>query len=240
MMKKKHSITIKNFNRIYSNKQIFRGLDLRINKGEFLCILGPNGCGKSTLLNSIAGLIEHNGSIETHSDNIGLVGQNTSEMLLPWLSIESNLVFPLEKKNADSKLLNQLLRITQLKEHNKKYPYQLSSGMAQLTLIARALMNKSDIILLDEPFRSLDFTMANKMQMKVLDLWSKYRPTVVMVSHDIDEAIFMGDRIIVLSDKPTVIKKSIDIVLPRPRDFGILTTEEFIKIKQEVVNAFNN
>jgi len=232
------SVLIKNFNKIYSNKPIFTDINLKVYDGEFVCIIGPNGCGKSTILNGIAGLIDYKGAITKISSNMGLVGQNTAEMLLPWFTVKSNIMFPGDKDNVDHNLFTALLEITKLNEYEDKYPYQLSGGMRQLLLIARALLNKSDIILLDEPFKSLDFEMAKKMQQKVLELWSIYKPTIIMVSHDIDESIFMADKVIIFSEKPTLIKKTVKINLPRPRSINLLATDEFRELKQEVLNVF--
>lgn len=234
------AISVRDFNKIYSNKPIFKNLSLEVYQGEFICILGPNGCGKSTLLNSIAGLVQYKGDIKKKSNQISLVGQDPKEMLLPWLTVKSNLIFPSNENEINQKLLESLLDITRLKAYEKRYPYELSGGMSQLLLISRALLNNSDIILLDEPFKSLDFNMAGKMQEKVLELWKIHKPTVIMVSHDIDEAIFMADKIIILSDKPTNIKKIINIDLPRDRDQSILTTQKFFELKKEVLNVFQN
>lgn len=236
---KQKRINVKDFNKKYGTSKIFKGLNIEINDGEFVCIIGPNGCGKSTFIKSVADLIGYEGQIKTNGA-ISLVGQNQEEMLLPWLSVKSNILFPKKEKEVDNELLSNLINTTNLKNYTGHFPYQLSGGMQQLVLIARALLHNSKIVLLDEPFKSLDFQMAKKMQSKVLELWNIYKPTVLMISHDIDEAIFMADKIIVLSEKPTTVKKIIDVDIPRERDLSLLTSEKFNKIKKEVINEFSN
>ncbi|MFT4303520.1 MAG: ABC transporter ATP-binding protein [Candidatus Woesearchaeota archaeon] len=238
-IKQQNRIEARDFNKQYSNSNIFKGLNIAVNDGEFVCIVGPNGCGKSTFIKSIANLIEHQGKIKTNG-TISLVGQNQEEMLLPWLSVKSNILFPKKEKEIDNELFSNLVNISNLDNYTNHFPYQLSGGMQQLVLIARALLHNSEIMLLDEPFKSLDFQMAKKMQMKLLELWNIYKPTVLMISHDLDEAIFMADKIVVLSQKPTEVKKIINVDLPRERDLNILTSERFNQIKEEIINEFKN
>ncbi|MBW2981643.1 ABC transporter ATP-binding protein [Candidatus Woesearchaeota archaeon] len=235
----KSRISVKKYNKRYGYSKLFRGLDIEIKDGEFVCIVGPNGCGKSTFIKSIAKLIDYDGKIKTEG-SISLVGQNQEEMLLPWLSVKSNIIFPKKEKEVNSQLLTDLIQLANLQNYTNHFPYQLSGGMQQLVLIARSLLHSSDVILLDEPFKSLDFQMAKKMQLKVLELWNIYRPTVLMISHDIDEAIFMADKIIILSEKPARVKKIVDVNLPRNRDMKILTSRRFNRIKKEVINEFAN
>ncbi len=236
-MIEKPSISIKNYNKSYSNNNLFLDLNLDFKKGEFVCILGPNGCGKTTLLKSIGGLISHEGLIRMQSSNISYVSQDPNEMILPWLDINANLIFPLKKEQADLSLLSELLEITQLNDYKSNYPYQLSGGMAQILLVARSLMNKSDIILLDEPFKSLDFEMSRRIQKMILKLWQSYKPTMIMVSHSVEEAISLADKIIVLSQKPASIKKVIEINLSRSRNPN---SSDFLKIKKAILNEFFN
>ena len=239
-MKTNKIISLKSFNKHYSKKPIFQSLDLDINKGEFICILGPNGCGKSTLLHSVANLINHQGEIKKKSLNVDLLSQNPHEMILPWLNVQQNIIFPSSKNGIDYKLLESLLNMTKLSNYRRYFPKQLSGGMIQLVLISRALLNNSDILLLDEPFQYLDLNMTKKMQDCVLNLWSEFNPTIIMVSHDVDEAIYMADRIIVLSDKPTTIKNIVHVNMPRPRNVSMLSSRKFSTIKEDVLNAFFN
>lgn len=240
MNNQKPAITIINLNKAYQNKLIFNNLNLIINQGEFVCVIGPNGCGKTTLLKIIAGLEDYNGVITKQTPYIGYISQNPRDMLFPWMTVKANIIFPLNKKGVDRELLEQLLTITRLKDYQNKFPYQLSGGMAQLLLVARALHNKSKIILMDEPFKSLDFEISKKIQLKILKLWKQYQPTIVMVSHDIDEAIFMANRIIIFPNKEKGVGKIVPINLPRERELSIITNKKFLNIKKTVFNALLN
>ena len=234
-LEKKIRIKATQYTKRYGETTVFENLNLEIKDGEFVCIIGPNGCGKSTLIKSIAGLLPHKGRLKTDG-LMSLVGQNQDEMLLPWLSLESNIVFPRKRHDIDQQLLLNLLSATKLNRYTNHYPYQLSGGMQQLALIARALLHQSSIILLDEPFKSLDFHMSKMMQLKMLELWNRYKPTILMVSHDIDEAIFLADKILIFSDKPARIKKVINVTLPRERDMQIVATNAFTAIKKEIIH----
>ena len=196
-MNKETAIKIVNLNKTFPHKIIFNNFNLKINKGELICILGINGCGKTTLLKCIAGLEKYNGTIIKQSQNIGYISQDPKDMIFPWMTVKNNIIFPLPKNKIDEVLLKKLLEITRLKKYENKYPYQLSGGMVQILLLARALLNKSEIILMDEPFKSLDFVMAKKIQSMIIKLWCQHKPTIIIVSHDIEEAIFLANRIII-------------------------------------------
>jgi len=236
---KSRSIEIRGFNKLYSNKRVFDDISLDIAKGEFICILGPNGCGKTTLMKGVIGLIEHEGSINTSSKDINYVGQDPKELILPWLTISANIIFPKTEDQISKEKLFSLLNATNLIDYKDNFPKSLSGGMMQILLIARSLMHDAEIILLDEPFKSLDFETSKNMRIKVRGLWQSYNPTIVMISHDIEEAIFMADRIVVLSCKPTRIKKVIQVNLPKERTSSIIISEEFNQIKKEVLNELS-
>lgn len=233
------SIEINGLSKLYDNKIILNEIDFNIKKGEFVSIIGPNGCGKSTLLKCISNLISYKGNIKLNSNNVGYVGQNPNDFLLPWLNVKSNIVFPLKKGSYNEDFLFHLMELTNLKDYSKHYPYQLSGGMEHMLLISRAMLSDSEILLLDEPFKSLDFIMSEKMQKKLLEIWKLKNPTIIMISHNISEAITMSDKIIILSNKPTKIKKIIDVNLPRENRHSLITSEEYIKIKEEILNEIN-
>jgi len=222
--------------------EVLRDIDLSINAGEFLCILGHSGCGKSTLLKCIAGLeTDYDGEIlidgkETKYPTLdkGILFQD--HRLFPWFNVVDNIGFALLDKTPNKKeKVQELIELVGLNGFEKAYPRQLSGGMAQRVAIARALINKPKILLLDEPLGALDALTRIKMQKEILKLWETEKTTTVLVTHDIDEAVFLGQRIVILSKRPGTIRKitSVDIDYPRNR-----TGKEFMKIRDSVYKEF--
>lgn len=202
-------------------------INLQIQSGEFICIVGASGCGKSTLLRIIAGLErDYEGHVLMEGKPVkgpgvdrGMVFQESR--LYPWLNVEKNILFGVQK-NVSAKerkrLVEEHIELVGLSEFHKAYPHQLSGGMQQRVSIARALINQPSVLLLDEPFGALDAMTKIHMQQEILRIWSAEKMTMILVTHDIDEAIYLADRVIILSSRPGTIKKSIQINLPRPRD----------------------
>lgn len=209
--------------------------------GDFISIVGPSGCGKSTLLNCIAGFIKPTGGeiifgSARSNERIGVVFQD--RMLFPWLNTRENIGFGLSlcnEKDANIKI-NYLISRLGLKGFEDSYPSELSIGMQQRAGIARALSIKPRILLMDEPFNSVDHLTRIKLQELLVRLWESTKTTVIFVTHDIDEAIFVGERMLVMSNRPARIKKEIIIDLPRPRNTATLTSMRFNEIKKEVLN----
>lgn len=199
--------------------QVLKDINLTVKKGEFITIVGHSGCGKSTLLKIIAGLqkssegtIIRNGKPLTGPDaGCGMVFQE--HRLLPWLKIKDNVAFGLEgkPKAEKEKLVSDYIKLVHLEGFENAYPKQLSGGMAQRAAIARGLVTNPDILLLDEPFGALDALTRIQMQKEVLNLWKQEKITMILVTHDIDEAIFLGERVIVMSARPGEIKEIIKI-----------------------------
>lgn len=203
---------IDNLNKSYNGLHVFDNLSFNINKEEVTCIMGPSGCGKTTLLNIIAGLIkEDSGELRGFNDEISYVFQE--DRLIPWKSVEDNISFVLKGK-FESKDINRLiekyLSLVGLKEFKDYYLHQLSGGMKQRISILRAFVYPSSLMLLDEPFSNLDTTMKNSLIEFFKDLAKTERRSVIVVTHDIDVAISLGRRIIVLSEKPTKVNSIID------------------------------
>jgi len=230
---------------------VYDDFNLSVEKGEFLTIFGPNGCGKTTLLTIIAGLIGPDkgtvkiGEKSPAEADVGFIFQNFDDSLFPWRTTLQNLSFPLEvrgmpKKEAIKKAKGFIKEtgLTNLTGLENSYPYQLSGGLQQLVAVARALIYKPDVLLMDEPFGSLDFQTRLFLQDKLLGIWKKTEVTIIFVSHEINEAIYLGNRMVLLSKRPARIKEVIHNNLPSPRSQSIMTTVEFLELKRKALSIF--
>ena len=222
------------------------GASLEITPGEFVCILGPSGCGKSTLMNCVAGFVKPTKGealvdgkpVSNPGNDRGMVFQQHS--LFPWKSVLDNVAFgPLMagkgKVEAES-IARTFLGMVGLTAYANKYPGILSGGMKQRVGIARALANYPDVLLMDEPFGALDAQTRTIMQENLLQIWSEFGITVVFVTHDIDEAIFLADRVVVMSASPGRILQDIRVDIERPRSTDVLASEQFLKIKKQCLD----
>ena len=219
------------------------GLDVNIAPGQFVCVLGPSGCGKSTLLGAIAGHVAAtHGDIAVDDEMVdrphperGLVFQQHT--LFPWKRVIDNVAFGLKMKGLGAserrRQAAELLELVGLGGFDAHYPAQLSGGMQQRVEIARVLINRPRVLLMDEPFGALDAQTRRMMQRLLLDIWSKMRTTVVFVTHDIEEALFLSDRILMLSKRPARIVADIAVPLPRPRNDDTTLEPTFIDIKRQ-------
>lgn len=251
--KKEIVLNIEHLNKDYmvdgSNVHVSDDVNLDVKEGEFLSIVGPSGCGKSTLLRIIAGLdkatsgkVENRGrQITGISKNIGMIFQEPR--LFPWLSIRDNVAFcfGIRQKQKDKKRINELvdyyLQLVDLSDFAEAYPNQLSGGMKQRASIARTLIQDPEILLLDEPFSALDAFARMSMQKELLKIWETEKKTMILVTHDIDEAIFLSDRISVLSERPSTIQRMIEVKLERPRD---RSSYDFLEIRRQIMCEFFN
>jgi len=217
-------------------------LDIRVKPGEFVALLGPSGCGKSTLLNLIAGILKPTtGSVAIDGKAVarpnpgcGIVFQQHS--LFPWMSVLENVAFgPRMIGNSDPiATARTFLALVGLEKHETAWPMSLSGGMQQRVGIARALAIYPPVLLMDEPFGALDAQTRLMMQEELLKIWSQFRTTVVFVTHDIEEAVFLADRVIVMKTMPGGIKHDVTIGLPRPRDLAMVKSETFNAYRSEI------
>ncbi|MFM0365906.1 ABC transporter ATP-binding protein [Paraburkholderia sediminicola] len=217
------------------------GINFKTHRREFVCVIGPSGCGKSTLIRILAGLERQtSGSVlldgkpvEGPGADRGMVFQGYT--LFPWLTVKKNVMFGL-KMNGHSSMhaerdALQWLDLVGLTKFANAYPHQLSGGMKQRVAIARALANRPRILLMDEPFGALDAQTRAKMQTHLLDIWRNIDVTVLFITHDLDEAIFLADRILVLKANPGEVQELIEVPVPRPRDYSQATSPEFLATK---------
>lgn len=227
--------------------EALENIDFEISHGEFICVVGPSGCGKSTLLRMIAGLltptkgsIQLEGKVQSEpSRRIGLVFQQPT--LLPWRSVHANITLPLEIGNADPREIqaqsDYLINLVGLNGFEHEYPAQLSGGMAQRAAIARALAQNPEMLLLDEPFGSLDALTRERMAAELLRIWQKHKRSVLMVTHNVEEAVLLADRILVMSARPGHIIDSVKVNLPRPREAALISTPQLQAITRHLREA---
>ena len=231
----------------------YRAVDttnLRVKAGEFVCILGPSGCGKSTLLNAIAGYVNPTeGSVRVDGEEItkpgpdrGMVFQQYS--LLPWKTVYENVAFGPkmagQSRTEAGSVANTFLGLVGLKKFGNRFPAELSGGMQQRVGIARALANYPSVLLMDEPFGALDAQTRLMMQESLLDIWKKFETTVVFVTHDVDEAVFLADRVLIMSAAPGKIIEDVRINLPRPRSTDMASTGAYVEARKFCLDIIKN
>jgi len=245
-MTKSTILEVKNIKKSYPGLHTIEDISLKLEKKQFVSILGPSGCGKSTLFNIISGLeMPDNGNVvidgEDYNGRTGRVSyMHQKDLLFPWSSIINNVCLPLFLKGKNKKdsyiEANKYFRDFGLEGFEDKYPNQLSGGMRQRAALLRTYLFANDIMLLDEPFGSLDAITRRKMQLWLLEILEKIDASVLFITHAVDEAIFLSDRIYLLSERPAVVRKVFDIDIKRPRDKKMFTKPEFIKLKEEIIN----
>jgi len=238
----KQQLVIKNLSLSFTDKQggqiqVLKKLSFSINKGEFISIVGPSGCGKTSLLYLLGGLLQPgNGEILLNDKQVIGPGKDRSivfqdSLLLPWRTVSGNVSYGLEiqkvSKEEIKKRSQYYIDLVQLSGFENYYPHQLSGGMKQRVNLARALCSDPEILLLDEPFAHLDAQTRELMQKELLNIYQKTKKTFIFVTHDIEEALFLADRVVVLSKRPGQIKEVLNVHLPRPRK---LTAKESVII----------
>jgi NitT/TauT family transport system ATP-binding protein len=231
-----------------SGIEILRDFSLGLQEGRLVTVFGPNGAGKSTLLHMLAGILEPDtGEVVRHSGEatampVGYVFQNHADTLLPWRTVKENLAFPLEIRNMapeeQAERIQRRLEQFQLAEHAHKYVYQLSGGLRQLVSIARATVYDPKLLILDEPFSALDYSLCRMLWLRFREFWAHQSVTTVFVSHNVDEAVFLGDRVIVLSARPARVVADIEVPLGPERSLAMLASEQFFNLRNLVLAAF--
>jgi len=224
--------------------------DIDIAEGEFLSIVGPSGCGKSSFLNVVLGLVRQDGGeLKLRGKPITGPGGDRAMVfqefgLLPWRTVQSNVELGLELKGIATarrrQTSQQLIEMIGLNGFEGHYPHELSGGMKQRVGLARALATDPDVLLMDEPFAALDAQTRDLMQIELLRIWQAARKTVLFVTHQIDEAVYLSDRVMVMTKRPGRAKKIFDIPLPRPRDYEMRTTPAFNALKLEIWNQLKD
>lgn len=247
---KEKILSVKGLNLGYSNnqeyKKILEDVNLDIRKGEIVSIIGPSGCGKSTLLSAIGGInndyegeiIFKSKKVSSPSSERGYIFQKPA--LFDWMNVEDNIGYGLKIRKENSKIISEKISsyISEigLKSYEKYYPKSLSGGMQQRVSLARVLIMEPEMLLMDEPFSALDYQTRVEMQGLTLRLWEHYKPSIVFVTHDIEEAILLADKVMVMSKNPGKIIDVIDINFKRPRSIDIISDIEFVEIKKKLLN----
>ncbi len=244
------NLKIENVNKTFMNDKVelkvLENINLEVKEGEFVCLLGPSGCGKSTILSIIGGFLKceegqvllNNKVVTKPGIDRAFVFQNYA--LFPWKTVKENVVFPMKQqkicKEEREKKLEELLNISDLKGKEKLFPHQLSGGMKQRVAVIRALACNPQVLLMDEPLGAVDFQMRQNLQEELEDIWMKKKITAIMVTHDVDEAVYMSDRVIVMSRDKGKILKDLKIDLSRPRNRKAKDYEDY---KEELTNILS-
>ena len=236
-------VEVKNLTKSFGDLLVLDDISFNVEQGEFLCIVGPTGCGKTTFLNSLTKIYDINkGSIKIDGEEVDLKKHSLAYIMqeystMSWLNVRQNVAFGLEIKKLSKQQIREktdaALELVGLTKFADYYPNQLSASMMQRVAIARAFAVEPDLLLMDEPYGQLDLELRFKLEDELLNLWRKVGTTVIFITHNIEEAVYLSDRILVLSNKPTKIKKSLPNNLPRPRK---VSDPEFIKLRNEVTD----
>lgn len=236
-------VEVKNLTKFFGDLHVLDNVSFDVKKGEFLCIVGPTGCGKTTFLNSLTKLYEPtfgeilvNGEpVDMRKHNISYIFQEKSTM--EWLTVEKNIRFGLEIKGIPEeeikKSVEEVLEIVGLEDFRNHYPRELSSSMLQRVVIARAFATKPELLLMDEPYGQLDIELRFKLEDELIKLWERTGTTILFITHNIEEAVYLSENIMVLSNKPTTLKKIVYNHLSRPRN---VVDHDFVELRNEVTD----
>ena len=238
------TMEVKGLNKQFGDVTALKDINLKIHRREFVCVIGPSGCGKSTLIRILAGLEQaSSGQVLLNGESVtkpgperGMVFQGYT--LFPWLTVKKNIMFGLlesgyDKGTAESEA-REWINLIGLTKFENSYPHQLSGGMKQRVAIARALANRPKVLLMDEPFGALDAQTRAKMQAYLLEIWKNIDVTVFFITHDLDEAVYLADRILVLKANPGEVQEIVEVPVPQPRSPDQFMDPEFLATKQHI------
>ena len=243
MEQKVPKVQVSHLTKKFGSLLVLDNISFQVDDGEFLCIVGPTGCGKTTFLNSLTKLYDvtdgemliDNEPINLQKHNVAYIFQEYSTM--PWLDIEENIAYGLKIKGIPQEEMrsrvDEVIRMVGLEEFRHYYPRQMSASMLQRVVIARAFATKPELLLMDEPYGQLDISLRFRLEDELIRLWRETGTTVIFITHNIEEAVYLSERILVLTNKPTKIKKEIVNPLPWPRD---VTAEDFVEIRNHVTD----
>ncbi len=240
-MNEKVKVRVNHLTKKFGNLLVLNDVSFNVNDGDLLCVVGPTGCGKTTFLNSLTKIYDitageillNEEPVNPKKHNIAYIFQGNSTM--PWLTVEQNVSFGLDIKGIPEakkkKLVIKYLEIVGLIKYKNYYPKQLSASMLQRVSIARAFATEPELLLMDEPYGQLDIELRFKLEDELVKLWQMTKTTVIFITHNIEEAVYLGNKIMILTNKPTTVKKVISNDMSRPRD---IAAPEFIKLRNEV------
>lgn len=234
-------VRVTNLSKQFGDLKVLDNISFDVLQGEFLCVVGPTGCGKTTFLNSVTKLYEPTSGeilidgkpVDLKKNNISYIFQEQSTM--EWYTVEQNIEYGLRTRGVPKaerrQAVDEVLEMVGLKDFRKYYPRELSASMVQRVVIGRAFATKPELLLMDEPYGQLDIELRFKLEDELIDLWRKTGTTVIFITHNIEEAVYLSEHILVLTNKPSTIKKTITNNLPRPRN---VIDPEFIRLRNEV------
>ncbi len=240
------ALSAKNLKKSFNNTEVLKDFSIEIEKGKITAIFGPNGSGKSTLLNILSGITKSNGGSFSIKDfdtfKSSYIFQNYRESLLPWRTNFENVAFPLQiQKQSKSEIKQKVEEIQKFFEFKfdwNKYPYELSGGQQQMLAFMRALITNPNILFIDEPFSALDYENNLLLREHLQKYYLAFKPTILLITHNIEEAVHLAEKIVIFSKKPTTVIETINNPLPYPRSIPLLKTEQFHHIKDQVLSVF--